>query len=221
VLEAADGLADNKLEPCGIVTCFAPISREFIIPVAILMEAYQLTWHEKYGTPAERSFNWFLRTVRTPGFIPAHVFTRGPRGDEAVVEGETFAVACNDSQMFLPALRLFPSKELHDFILAAAKQGHRLTEAYDLTGDREIAARILSGLRSYAGAFRNGANPGIYHHSACMHLPRGMKVVALAAEADPEGFWEYARAWQEDSPPVPVTTNKVRVNLGPLSTEPF
>ncbi|MBM4149373.1 MAG: hypothetical protein FJ224_10055 [Lentisphaerae bacterium] len=221
VLEAADGLADNKLEPCGIVTCFASISREFIIPVAILMEAYQLTWHEKYGTPAERSFNWFLRTVRTPGLIPANVFTRGPRGDEAEVEGETFAVSCNDSQMFLPALRLFPSRELHDFILAAAKHGHRLAEAYDLTGDREIAARILSGLRSYAGAFRNGANPGLYHHSACRQLPRAMKVVAMAAEADPDGFWEYARAWEKKSAPGPIPRDKSRIKLGSLSTEPF
>ena len=226
ILEAADGLADNKLEPCGIVTCFAPISREFIIPVAILLEAYQLTWHEKYGTPAERSFNWFLRTMRTPGFYPSHVFTRGPRGDEAEVEGEGFGACCNDAQMFGPALRLFPSKALREFILAQAKYGHRLTDAYDLTGDRDIAARILHGLREYAGAFRNGNNPGIYHHSACEGQPRGMKIVIRAAEADP-GFWEYARKWAEEQkanpkpPPPQPPEQKGRISLGVLSTEPF
>ncbi|MDP7023232.1 MAG: hypothetical protein QGH42_03135, partial [Kiritimatiellia bacterium] len=227
MLEAADGLADNKLEPCGIVSCFAPISREFIIPVAILMEAYQLTWHDKYGTPAERSFNWFLRTCRTPGFIPNHVFTCGPQGDEAEVQGEVLCVACNDSQMFLPGLRLFPSKELHDFILAAAEHGKRLEAAYDLTGDPEIAARILSGLRSYAPSLGAGKNPGIYHHSACDLLPRQMKTIALAAEKDPDGFWEYAAKWAAEeeahpTPPLPLPPqSQERVSLGVLSTEPF
>jgi len=191
------------------------------------MEAYQLTWHDKYGTPAERSFNWFLRTCRTPGFIPAHVFTRGPRGDEAEVEGEAFGVACNDSQMFLPGLRLFPSKELHDFILAAAKHGKRLESAYDLTGDPEIAARILSGLRGRAPSLGAGKDHGIYHHSACDLLPRRMKAIALAAEKDPDGFWEYAAKWAEEekanpTPPLPLPPeSKERVNLGVLSTAPF
>ncbi|MBM4143015.1 MAG: hypothetical protein FJ225_05400 [Lentisphaerae bacterium] len=225
ILEAADGLADNKLEPCGIVSCFAPIAREFVIPVAILMEAYQLAWHEKYGTPAERSLNWFLRAVRTPGFMPEHVFTRGPRGDRAEVEGETFSPTCNDDQMLMPALRLFPSKALTDFILAQAKHGRRGHLAYDLTGDPEIAAAALMGTRDYVGAFRNGGNPGIYHHSACDHVPRGMKIVALAAEKDP-GFWEWAKKWAEERkanpkpPPPKPPERKGRISLGALSTEP-
>ncbi len=224
VLEAADGLADNKLEPCGIITCFAPISREFTGPLSILIEAYQLTWHEKYGTPAERSLNWFLRTVRTPGFIPNHVFTRGPRGAEAVVEGECFDAASNPYHVFDPALRFFPSQPLRDFVLAQAKYGHGLVQAYDLTGDREIAAGILHGIRQYGGAFRPGHNPGIYHHSACEALPRGMKTVILAAEKDP-GFWEYALKWADDQKanpkPPPPPEQKGRISLGVLSTEPF
>ena len=225
VLEAADGLADNKLEPCGIVGCFAPIAREFIIPVAILMEAYQLTWHEKYGTPAERSLNWFLRTVRTPGFMPEHVFTRGPRGDHAEVEGETFSPTCNDDQMLMPALRLFPSKTLTDFILAQAAYGRRRHIAYDLTEDPEMAAAALMGARDYVGAFRNGRNPGIYHHSACDHVPRDLKIIALAAEKDP-GFWAWAANWAEEQKahpkPVPAMPEKIkgRIQFGPLSTGP-
>ncbi|MDA1088327.1 MAG: hypothetical protein O2901_15100 [Verrucomicrobia bacterium] len=220
ILEAADGLADNKLEPCGIVGCFAPISREFVIPVAILMEAYQITWHEKYGTPAERSLNWFLRTVRTPGLIPGHVFTRGPRGDQAEVEGQTGCPCCNDDQMWMPAMRLFPSKALTDFILAQA----RTHIVYDLTGDPEMAAAAL-GAREFVGAIRNGGNPGIYHHSACDWVPRSLKIVALAAEKDP-GFWEYARKWAEEQKanpkPVPPQPPEVegRIQLGALSTEP-
>jgi hypothetical protein len=224
IIEAADGLADNKLEPCGIVTCFAPISREFVIPVAILMEAYQITWHEKYGTPAERSLNWFLRTVRTPGFMPEHVFTRGPRGDHAEVEGETFSPTCNDDQMWLPALRLFPSKALTDFILAQSAYGQRTALAYDLTGDPTMAAAAL-GVREFVAAIRNGGNPGIYYHSACDWVPRALKIVVLAAEKDP-AFWEWAAQWAAEQkanpPPKPSLPEKVagRTHLGPLSTSP-
>ena len=217
ILEAADGLADNKLEPCGIVSCFAPISREFIIPVAILLEAYQINWHEKYGTPAERSLNWFLRTVRTPGFLPNHVFTRGPRGDHAEVEGECHDVACNTDQMLTPALRLFPSKALRDFIVDR-------TNPDDLMSEREMAAAAL-GARDFAGAIRNAGNPGIYHHSACDWVPRCLKLAALAAEKDP-GFWKWAEKWTKEQkanpkPPRPMPPEvKGRVQLGALSTEP-
>jgi hypothetical protein len=219
ILEAADGLADNKLEPCGVVGCFAPISREFVIPVAILMEAYQITWHEKYGTPAERSLNWFLRTVRTPGFFPTHVFTRGPRGDHAEVEGESQGVTCNEDQMLMPALRLFPSKALKDFIIANG----RSHISYDLTGDREMAASAVR-TREFVASIRNGGNPGIYWHSACDWVPRSLKLVALAEEKDP-GFWEWAEKWiaeekanPKPKPPMPEKV-KGRIQLGALSTE--
>jgi hypothetical protein len=225
-LEAADGLVDNKLEPCGIITSFATITREFLGPLQILIAAYQMTWHEKYGTPAERSLNWLLRTVRTPGFFPSDVFTRGPRGAEAVVTGETLNPCCDPYHVLTPALRIFPSQALKDFVLAQAKYGHGGVEAYELTGDREIAARILDGIRSYAGAFRNGNNPGIYHHSACAGMPRGMKTVVLAAEKD-SGFWEYAKQWAKNQkahpqPPLPMPPEvNGQISLGVLSTERF
>ena len=220
ILEAADGLADNKLEPCGIVGCFAPIAREFVIPVAILMEAYQLTWHEKYGTPAERSLNWFLRTVRTPGFFPTHVFTRGPLGDHAEVEGESRDVICNEDQMLIPALLHFPSKALRDFVVANGRS-HLV---YGFAGTPEMAA-AAAGIRGLANSFRNGGNPGLYMHSACDWAPRSMKIAALAAQKDP-GFWAWAEKWAEEQkanpkprPPMPAEM-KGRIQLGALSTEP-
>ncbi len=126
----------------------------------------------------------------------------------------------------MPALRLFPSKALTDFILAQAKYGHSGHIVYDLTGDPEIAAAALMGTRDYVGAFRNGRNPGIYHHSACDHVPRGMKIITLAAEKDP-GFWEWAKKWAETQkanpkPQFPMPEEvKGRIKLGSLSTEPF
>ena len=226
-LEAADGLADNKLEPCGIITCFSPISREFVGPLAILMEAYQLTWHEKYGTPAERSLNWLLRTVRTPGFLPASVYTRGPRGAEAVVEGgEALSTANNPYHALGPALRLFPSQPLRDFVLAQAKYGAGAVEVYDLTKDREIAAS-MAGVAECGKDFAPGQTSGFWALPSCDHLPRVMKIVAMAAEADPDGFWEYVRKWrakQKANPkPAPAMPpeQKGQSSLGVLSTEPF
>jgi hypothetical protein len=221
ILEAADGMANTKLEPCGIVGCFAPITREFVIPVAILLEAYQLTWHEKYGTPAGRSLNWLLRTVRTPGYFPTHVFTRGPLGDHAEVEGESLGVTCNEDQMLLPSLLHFPSKPLTDFVTANGRN-HLI---YETAGTPEMAASAAM-IRGLADSFRNGGYPGIYHHSACDWAPRSMKIAALAAEKDP-GFWAWAEKWAEEqkaNPPPPKPrppTIRGRVNLGPISTEPF
>jgi hypothetical protein len=225
-LEAADGLADNKLEPCGIITCFSPISREFVGPLAILIEAYQLTWHEKYGTPAERSLNWLLRTVRTPGFLPANVYTRGPRGAEAVVEGEALSTANNPYHALGPALRLFPSQPLRDFVLAQAKYGAGAVEAYDLTKDPEIAAS-MAGVAECGKDFAPGQTSGFWALPSCDHLPRAMKIVAMAAEADPDGFWEYVRKWRakqkaNPKPALPMPPEqKGQCSLGVLSTEPF
>jgi len=48
-----------------------------------------------------------------------------------------------------------------------------------------------------------------------------------AAEADPDGFWEYARQWREqretvpEVDPTPAVEAHVETSLGVLSTEPF
>jgi len=237
-LEAADGILYDKLEPCGIVNCFAPLFREFTAPLAILLEAYQATWHEKYGEPARRSLNWLLRTVRTPGWLPRSVYTGGPRGTEATVDPEVplDGGATNPYHVFEPAFRLFPSKALSDFLVAYAERACRvgLSEAgvsicmaYDLTEKPEYAAAALAKVREHC-------QPHTPEHIVCFYdiiasdfAPRLMSIAARAWDKDPEGFMDFARQWrekraqQQETGFDPAASQKPGTNLGPLSTEPF
>jgi hypothetical protein len=69
---------------------------------------------------ARRTLNWFLRTLPVPGDYPVSIYTRGDRGDEAVVEppggcnGHARDLYC----LFQIAQRLFPSRALREHILA-------------------------------------------------------------------------------------------------------
>ncbi|HRU07389.1 MAG TPA: glycoside hydrolase family 127 protein, partial [Candidatus Brocadiia bacterium] len=84
--EYADWVVRTQ-EPCGIVSCREGVlHREFTGPLWNLLEVYEATWEERYGDVARRSLNWFLRTLPAPGEYPISVYTRGDRGDEAVVE---------------------------------------------------------------------------------------------------------------------------------------
>lgn len=233
-LEVADGVLD-KVVPSGIVNCFARLYREFTGPLAILIEAYQATWHEKYGEPARRSLNWLLRTVRTPGWLPQSVYTRGPRGDGAVVDPESRPGegACNPYHVFDPALRLFPSPALRDFVLAQAEYSLRhggntgLCQAYDLTRDPRFAAAALDGLQKHKTVIEPDDVLCFYSFAWSDELPRQMKTVVLAAEADPANFREFARKFLEEregrleKPPATPADQKPQTNLGVLSTEAF
>jgi len=227
-LEAAEGILYDKLEPCGIINCFSPLYREFTGPLSVLIEAYQATWHEKYGEPARRSLNWLLRTVRTPGRLPGSVYTRGPRGAEAVVDPEVppGAGACNPYHVFDPALRLFPSKALKDFVLAQAEHGVGLPQAYELTEDPRYAAAALDRLLRQKTTIGPDDVMCFYNSEFCEYMPRLMKIVAQAAEADPAGFWEYARQWREkqkakpEAKPDQQPEQEPGTSLGVLSTEP-
>ena len=233
-IEVADGMVRDKLEPCGIINCFAALYREFTGPLSVLLEAYQATWHEKYGTPAERSLNWLLRTVRTPGLFPSSVFTRGPRGDEAVVDPDCppGKGATNPSHVLAPALRLFPSKALRDFVLARAAWGHCLDLAFTLTGDLRYAASAYDGLlhkEKKNGDDQEEIRAIFYQPCQSDLVPRTMKIAAQALDADPEGFPEFVKRWREagkplaDVPPVRPDTDKQpkELSLGALSTEPW
>jgi len=237
-LEAADGIVDNKLEPCGIVNCFARLFREFTGPLSILMEAYQATWHEKYGDPAQRSLHWLLRSSRTPGWLPGSVYTGGPRGAEATVEPENLLQggATNTYHIFEPAFRLFPSKVLNDFLLAFAERACRtgLSEsgasiciAYDLTEKPEYAAAALAKVRAHCRPHPPERVVCFYDIIATDFAPRLMSIVARAYEKDPEGFLAFAERWakkemnDEDAPFPRIEPQAPRENLGVLSTEPF
>ncbi len=189
---------------------------------------YQVNWHEKYGDPARRSLNWLLRTVRTPGRLPGSVYTRGPLGAEAVVDAEVppGAGACNPYHVFTPALRLFPSKTLKDFVLAQAECGVGLPQAYELTGDPEYAAAALDHLMRHKTTIGPDDIMCFYNSEYTEQMPPLMKTVAMAAEADPDGFWEYARKWREEQKAKPDAKSDQRTeqedgtSLGVLSTGP-
>ncbi|MDA0335724.1 MAG: hypothetical protein O2782_11200, partial [bacterium] len=126
-LEVAVAAADwvvRTQEPAGILSCRdAALHREFTGPLTILLDVYQATWHEQYGMLAERSLHWFLQALPKPGYYPVSLYTRGPRGDEAVVEPETPPVghARDMYPIFAAGLRLFPSERLRQHVLAEAQ----------------------------------------------------------------------------------------------------
>ena len=110
-------------EPVGILSCrHGVLHREFTGPLSILTDVYQATWERKYGEVAERSLNWLLRASPEPGRLPNSVFTRGERGDEAVVQAPTLPEVAwgNKYHLYEPASRLYPSKTLTDFLIAEA-----------------------------------------------------------------------------------------------------
>jgi len=84
--EAADRIVSIQ-EPAGILSNRnGGLPRSYTSPFSVLLEAYQATWEEKYGRLAEHSLNWLLRTVPEPGMYSNAIYTRGERGDEAVVQ---------------------------------------------------------------------------------------------------------------------------------------
>ncbi|GAG44816.1 unnamed protein product, partial [marine sediment metagenome] len=119
--ETADWAVRNQ-ETCGIISCRqGTLFREFTGPLWCLLEVYQATWEERYGEVARRSLNWLLRALPAPGRYPRSVYTRGDRGDEAVVEKELDSIgACDEYHLFAIALRLFDSKTLRKHIIAKA-----------------------------------------------------------------------------------------------------
>ena len=113
-------------EPSGIIANrHGALHREFTGPLWDLMEVYQATWDERYGDLARRSLNWFLRTLPRPGAYPISIYTRGERGDEAVVDLGPDQPSCKGHPreiypLFEIALRLFDSQALRDHVIAEA-----------------------------------------------------------------------------------------------------
>jgi hypothetical protein len=243
--EAGDRIVSTQ-EPAGILWCrYAPLHREYTGPLAILLDAYQATWEEKYGILAERSLSWLLRLVRTPGRLPNSILTGGPRGDEAFVIPDCLPEVAwgNKYHLYAPALRCFPSKELKEFIVAEADYftwespksmlNYACTTvcfAYDLLHKPEYAYYaanlITTNLRDYVDDIRHDR---LYDFSAMKNsgfVPRLMRIVAIEMDRDPKGFekglaeWVKKRAAMPDRPEIDRPDDAVHESLGILSPEP-
>ncbi len=126
LLDVMQEVADNAVrhqEPAGIISNRrGTLHRELLGPLWCVMEAYQATWSEAYGTLARRTLNWFLRSLPAPGQYAVSVYTRGERGDEAWVDAtaEPAGHARDLVNLYRDALRLFPSDTLRRHIIAEA-----------------------------------------------------------------------------------------------------
>ncbi|MSS70529.1 MAG: hypothetical protein EXS64_03470 [Candidatus Latescibacteria bacterium] len=152
-MEVADRVVRTQ-EPAGIVSCRdSRGDRELVAPLQCVVEAYVATWSPKYGDLARRTLNWVLRTQLSPGVFPASVFTRGERGDEAVVELLDGALNYFGQQpypLLYEGLRHFGSPLFREMVLAEAnycldglyggKTGIACALAYEMTGDPIYAA---------------------------------------------------------------------------------
>jgi len=119
-----------------------------------------------------------------------------------------------------------------DFVLAQAEYSCRYggnagpCQAYDLTLDPRYAAAALAELRPKKTTIEPDDVRCFYSFAWCDELVRLMKTVALAAEADPANFRDYARKWREErearpeAPPAPPAGQRPGTGLGVLSVEP-
>ncbi|MBT3272810.1 MAG: hypothetical protein HN368_06630 [Spirochaetales bacterium] len=243
--EAANRIVRTQ-EPAGILSCrHAPLHREYTGPLAILLDAYQATWEEKYGILAERSLSWLLRLVRTPGRLPNSLLTAGPRGDEALVLPECFPEVAwgNKYHLYAPALRYFPSKALKDFLIAEADYfvwelpktmlNYACTTvcfAYDLLHKPEYAyygANLIATLlREYVDDIRQNRQFDFSAMKNSSFVPRLMRIIAAEMDRDPDGFeqglakWVKKRSAMPDRPEEVRPDDAVHESLGILSTEP-
>lgn len=249
ILDVACEAADNAVrtqEPAGILSCrHGVLHREFTGPLWSLMEAYRATWREDYGELASRSLAWFLRSIPAPGMYPNSVFTRGERGDEAVVQGPCTPPqsATEKYYLFRMGMELFPSSVLERQITADADywvwEGAEDAAswyvtmaclAYELTGDLTYAAYCRTRLPHFLGATgpslaRTHMNFGDVGVGSV--IPRLMRVVADAESRDPAALDQAEAAWREKrrnmvAPPDPERPDKgPERSLGVLSTDPL
>jgi hypothetical protein len=252
-LDVAKEVADRIVvtqEPAGIVSDRrGPLHREFTGPLSILTDVYQATWGSKYNHVAERSLNWLLRVAQEPGKLPNAIHTMGEWGDEAVVQEHTLPEVAwgNKYHLYEPAVRLYPSKALKEFLIAEADywvwespvrmfnyQCTTVCIAYDLTGDVAYAAyatRLINEhFHAMAEAVHKGERIGFEEEWYSGFVPRLMNIVAEASDKDPDGFAAAAAAWWEKRRKMPDREETVRpdqqadggmwISLGRLSTGP-
>ena len=243
--EVADGIVRSQ-EPAGILSCRrGGLHREYAGPLSVLLELYQATWEHRYGVLAERSLAWLLRTVTIPGRFPNTLITSGEQGDEALVRAPCLPEVAwgNKYHLYEPALRLFPSAALRDFVLAEAEywvwQSPRdllnyacstVCFAYDMTSGEEYAAYARNVMDNLFHAFVERMRQGTEMDFAALrfsgYIPRLMRIVASAMERNPDGFEEAVVRWRARRGERPDRPDEERpdvdelVSLGRLAADP-
>ena len=235
--EAADRIVRTQ-EPAGILSCRGGgLHREYAGPLSVLLELYQATWGQRYGALAERSLAWLLRTVTVPGRFPNTLATGGEQGDEALLRAPCLPEVAwgNKYYLFEPALRLFPSPALREFVLAEADywvwQSPRdllnyacstVCFAYDLTGREEYAAYARNLIDTLFHDFIESMRAGEQMDFAAMrfsgYVPRLMRIVASAMERDPEGLAGAVKRWQERRAELPDRPQEERLDTGRITS---
>lgn len=207
-IEAADWGVRNQ-EKAGIIkNRGGQLNREFTGPLVCVMEAYVATWEAKYGDLARRSLNWFLRTQEKPGIWATSVYTRGDRGDEAVIQGR-YAPLNHGGIMypiFHEALRYFDNSLLRETIIAEADlaiahtaMSHTATNcvlAYQMTNDPIYAAFCKHCIESYRGTAEKLVNMdpevggSFFSGIRNGYIAILKSAVAKALDTNPDGFAE-------------------------------
>ena len=202
-LEVADWAVRNQ-EKAGIISCrHGRLNREFTGPLVCVIEAYLDTWAVGYDDLARRSLNWLLRTQEKPGIFPISVFTRGERGNEAVIEptDEPFSHSGIVYPIFYEGLRHFDSPLLRETILAEADfvigrggEGPVATAcalAYEMTGDPMYAAfckYLIEHYKHYAVTIVELTNNSIFSGIRNGYISVLKATVARAMDQDSQGF---------------------------------
>ena len=219
-LEVADWAVRNQ-EKAGIISCRgARLNREFTGPLVCAIEAYLDTWAAKYGDVARRSLNWVLRTQEKPGVFPISVFTRGERGDEAVIEPNEEPLSHGGIvyPIFYEGLRHFDSPLLRetilaeaDFAIARGSAGHVATAcalAYEMTGELVYAAFCKYCVEQYKDHARTVVE--LTNNSIFSGIRNGyisvLKATAIRAmEDNPQGFAEAEKRLEDLLGTAPIT----------------
>jgi len=204
-LEVADWGVRNQ-EKAGIISCRgARLNREFTGPLVCVIEGYLDTWAAKYGDLARRSLNWLLRTQEKPGIFPISVFTRGERGDEAVIEPTDEALSHGGIvyPIFYEGLRHFDSPLLRetilaeaDFAIARGSASHVATAcalAYEMTREPIYAAfckYCVEQYKDYARTVVELTNNSIFSGIRNGYISVLKAAVAMAMDKDSKGFAE-------------------------------
>ncbi len=244
--ENAEGMVRTQ-EPAGIISCRQGVlQREFTGPLWSLILVYRATWKEKYGDLAQRSLNWLLRATRTPGMCPNSVFTRGDRGDEAVVQPDCAPTQTASGRYYLyeTALGSFDSTALRRQIIgeadycvwnspdSAGAATPMACLAYELTGEMIYAAYLkhciekifMEIVQSVCHDRTDMSFTNICYGST---IPRYMCIVADAVAKDRQGLQRTYDEWRKKiddkgvTPPPARADKDPGTSLGVLSTEPL